>query len=384
VSRLTFIGHTVPGLERITAYELGLRGLTSGPIDALSVAESVAAMKDRKIDAFFWIGGLPTAAVTDLLTARTLEDLFVRGAEMEGFGWNYAGLRTLREQLTAAPELEPAVALALHEHSRLPRRISFRVIARLAGEHTFRRVDLQEAVGRAMLDRFPAWRSVEERATLEVWSTVVEEQCVVGIRLSDNTLRQRTYKQTNLPASLKPTVAAAMVAVSQPRDDDVVLDPMCGAGTLLIERAQAGRYRQLLGGDIAPDAFQAARENIGPRYQPIELRQWDARALPIEAGTVTVILSNLPFGRQIGTPRGVRSLYPELLSEWSRVLAPGGRMVLLTSERDLLARAVAAQPGLRIVDRSAVLLRGRPATIHLIHQRTSAAAGTQRRGAKPV
>ena len=36
MSRLTFIGHTVPGLERITAYELGLRGLTSGPIDALT------------------------------------------------------------------------------------------------------------------------------------------------------------------------------------------------------------------------------------------------------------------------------------------------------------------------------------------------------------
>jgi len=30
------------------------------------VAESVNAMKDRKIDAFFWVGGLPTAAVTDL------------------------------------------------------------------------------------------------------------------------------------------------------------------------------------------------------------------------------------------------------------------------------------------------------------------------------
>src|SRR5689334_12183606 len=34
--------------------------------ERLGVAESANALKDRKIDAFFWVGGLPTAAVTDL------------------------------------------------------------------------------------------------------------------------------------------------------------------------------------------------------------------------------------------------------------------------------------------------------------------------------
>jgi uncharacterized protein len=34
--------------------------------ERLGVAESVSALKDRKIDAFFWVGGLPTGAVTDL------------------------------------------------------------------------------------------------------------------------------------------------------------------------------------------------------------------------------------------------------------------------------------------------------------------------------
>ena len=34
--------------------------------ERLGVAESVAALKDKKIDAFFWVGGLPTGAVTDL------------------------------------------------------------------------------------------------------------------------------------------------------------------------------------------------------------------------------------------------------------------------------------------------------------------------------
>jgi hypothetical protein len=34
--------------------------------ERLGAAESANALKDRKIDAFFWVGGLPTAAVTDL------------------------------------------------------------------------------------------------------------------------------------------------------------------------------------------------------------------------------------------------------------------------------------------------------------------------------
>src|SRR5689334_8059844 len=34
--------------------------------ERLGVAESTNALKDRKIDAYFWVGGIPTAAVTDL------------------------------------------------------------------------------------------------------------------------------------------------------------------------------------------------------------------------------------------------------------------------------------------------------------------------------
>ncbi len=45
--------------------------------DNLSVAESVGALKDRKIAAFFWVGGLPTAAVTDLVATPGLKVKFL-------------------------------------------------------------------------------------------------------------------------------------------------------------------------------------------------------------------------------------------------------------------------------------------------------------------
>ncbi len=50
--------------------------------ERLSVAESVNAIKDRKIDAFFWVGGLPTAAVTDLGATPGLKIKMIDHAEL--------------------------------------------------------------------------------------------------------------------------------------------------------------------------------------------------------------------------------------------------------------------------------------------------------------
>jgi uncharacterized protein len=49
--------------------------------ERLGVAESVNAIKDRKIDAFFWVGGLPTAAVTDLANTPGMKLKMVDHAE---------------------------------------------------------------------------------------------------------------------------------------------------------------------------------------------------------------------------------------------------------------------------------------------------------------
>jgi TRAP transporter TAXI family solute receptor len=47
---------------------VGIDGHKDIKQERLGVAESVNAIKDKKIDAFFWVGGVPTAAVTDLAT----------------------------------------------------------------------------------------------------------------------------------------------------------------------------------------------------------------------------------------------------------------------------------------------------------------------------
>jgi len=52
--------------------------------ERLGVAESVNAIKDRKIDAFFWVGGLPTAAVTDLANTPGVKIKMIDHADLVG------------------------------------------------------------------------------------------------------------------------------------------------------------------------------------------------------------------------------------------------------------------------------------------------------------
>jgi tRNA (guanine6-N2)-methyltransferase len=151
----------------------------------------------------------------------------------------------------------------------------------------------------------------------------------------------------------------------------VFLDPMCGAGTTLIERALSGRYRCLLGGDIDSRAVGAALENIGPRHRPVCVRQWDAAALPLADGSVDKVVANLPFGEQVGSHAHNVRLYPLLLREMARVLRPHGRIVLLTAERQLIQDALAATQKLNLHERHNILLLGMPSTIYVINRTCS-------------
>jgi TRAP transporter TAXI family solute receptor len=68
---------------------MALRLLDAMGIDAkkdlkqerLGAAESANAMKDRKIDAFFWVGGLPTAGVTDVAATPGVKIKLIDHAE---------------------------------------------------------------------------------------------------------------------------------------------------------------------------------------------------------------------------------------------------------------------------------------------------------------
>src|SRR5712691_10111157 len=234
----------------------------------------------------------------DLLQLRTVEDLFVALAHVTGLGHGRDALRVLYSA-TLNADISSALALWRRSHNRmLPR--TWRVVSQKQGTHDFRRIDAGQAVSDALRRALPrGMHLVEDDADIEFWLWLHGSEALIGLRLSDATLRHRTYKREHLPASLRPTVAAALGWLARPTREDSVLDPLCGAGTILIERALLAPLAQALGGDIRDEAVAMARRNARSANVRANWQVWDARSLPIDSASVTRLITNLPFGKQI-------------------------------------------------------------------------------------
>jgi tRNA (guanine6-N2)-methyltransferase len=322
-----YIAHTQPGFEGICADEIAARIRGAREITR-------RAVPDRAGMTIFFA---PDAS--QLSGLRSAEDLFGLVGYRAGLSPETASLDKIRGVSREAPLVDEALAarVKVSKGARAGRRLKFRVIARMAGEHEFRRVDFQRAVERGLLERSDhTWRLEEGDAELELWATMIDREFFLTVRLSDDRMRHRDYKAVHRPASLRSASAAALAWLASPRDDDVFLDPFCGAGTILIERAHLGRYRELIGSDRDAAAIAAARINVGSRYKPIRLENWDAAKMPLEDGSVSTIVTNLPWGITYGTHGENRKLYPRWFEEFARVLRSGGTMVILTAEWRLM------------------------------------------------
>ena len=299
----------------------------------------------------------------ELLSLRTAEHLFLILKHLPKMTRSRSSLAALSGSL-AHFNFKETFECCRQVGIRVRKRTPFRVTSRLSGKRNFRRIDLQRVVEQALLKR--GWFLTSGNSVLDVWAEVHGNDGYISVKLSGNDMAQRPYKQAHIPASLKPTLAYSMVRLSRPHPDDIFLDAMCGAGTILLERAFTHRYRYLIGGDISTDALDATLDNFGRKHQPCQFFHWDARSLPLQRNTVDKIVCNLPFGETIGNASQMTNLYRQCLKEYARVLKPKGRMVLLTSQRTLLDDELQPLHFLNVRQRLTVDVRGKRAWIYAI------------------
>src|SRR6266508_3242822 len=154
------------------------------------------------------------------------------------------------------------------------------------------------------------------------------------------------------PAKMLPALAARIVAeYSAP--GELVVDPMCGIGTTLVEAALLDR--RAIGVELEPRWVTLARRNLAyaldrQHAERAEIREGDARALVALlgdlAGTVDLVATSPPYACDISTTdmaayhRGGSSrvagtrYYPAAMAEvyaaCASVLRPGGLLVTVT------------------------------------------------------
>ena len=85
---------------------------------------------------------------------------------------------------------------------------------------------------------------------------------LLGLRLGALPLHRRAYKVASRPGSLKPPVAYCLGLLAALAPSDVVLDPACGAGTILVEAVALAPSGVVCGGDLDPFALETAQANL--------------------------------------------------------------------------------------------------------------------------
>lgn len=337
---------TVPGLEELAAAEL---------------AEKLGAEIKKQAD------GLVVFRIEDatpeLLKLRLVEDVFLLAWGSDSLTYKAADLKKIGAWTAKLPKWKRLLEIHARLRPKVKGRPTFHLVTQMRGEHGYRRADAAKAFRHALLPHLPpTWGEKDEGAFLEVWLTIHGRQAICGVRLSDKTLRHRNYKEEHLPASLRPVVAAALVHLSGALPGDLVIDPLCGAGTVLGEQLLEDWKVRVVGGDAEMNALRAAQVNLGNLVREPALVKWDATELPLRSHSVRFLVTNPPFGRQIGESAEIGKFYAELVDEFDRVLAPAGKAVVLVGDDKAFQRA-AFKKGWQQEHRLRLRLLGHPCYI---------------------
>ncbi|NJN17728.1 MAG: methyltransferase [Oscillochloris sp.] len=356
---MLYVLQTIPGLSQLAWQEAaGTLPIEDERRGLKLLAEHPVPGRDDLI-LFDYTGG-----PRSLLKLRLSEDVFVVAARGFRIASDSRGPRQIYAAVRNSEHVESAMATWRRAGNARRQSYTYRVIAREVGQHSYIRRDISRAVSDAVRDGWPGrWQPTESDADIEIWATLLQHELICTLRLSGPEMRHRSKSQ-HLPASLRPALAAAMVMLSEPQRDDVFLDPMAGAGTLLLERAAAGPFAEMHGGDNSHEAVRAMEVNLRSVKGQITISRWDARRLPMENESVDAITVNLPFGKQVADEVIIHDLYQDVLKEATRVLASGGRLVALAGDwRALESARAAVTRSLRAGPRHRVIVLGQTATI---------------------
>ncbi|XP_060219821.1 THUMP domain-containing protein 2 isoform X2 [Meriones unguiculatus] len=206
--------------------------------------------------------------------------------------------------------------------------LTFRVSCRCSGNvgKAITGQEVGRVIGIALMRQF-GWKADLRNPNLEIFVHLSDAYSVVGIPLFRVPLASRTYIQT---AGLRSTIAWAMASIAEIKPGALVLDPMCGLGTILVEAAEEWPDVCYIGADVSDSQLLGACGNLKAAglADRIELLKVSVTELPLPSQSVDVIISDIPFGKKFKLGKDIKSI----LQEMERVLRVGGAVVLLLSE----------------------------------------------------
>jgi putative N6-adenine-specific DNA methylase len=247
----------------------------------------------------------------------------------------------------------------------------------------FATLRIKDAVCDRFRDALGRRPSVERAAPdVRVHAFLESARATLYLDSSGEPLFKRGWRAGALEAPLRENLAAGIVMLTGWTAEQALLDPMCGAGTLLVEGAAMARGRapgakrrfgfeklaafdasvweavkresrstervpQIFGSDSDPKAINAARRNLAEagveRWVKLERADVLERAAPAPAG---VMVMNPPYGERMGNAEELARFYPRL-GDALKQRYPGWRCYIFTADLRL-PKLIRLQPARRV------------------------------------
>jgi len=202
-------------------------------------------------------------------------------------------------------------------------------------------------------------------ADLELWVAMRKEGFTLfGVRFT----KRANYEKTLAKGELYPELTYLLCLLSDPKKEDVFLDPFCGSGAIALQRASSFLVKQVLAGDTNAGLVNALRKRIEKSRHKITVGRWDARKLTtFKDGTVDVIVTDPPWGNYGTANIDLDALYRDMLVEFIRVLKPYGTLVVLTAQYELFESKLAdVEESLVLIAQYHTLVSGRKAGVYVL------------------
>ncbi|WP_048162150.1 TIGR01177 family methyltransferase [Thermoplasma acidophilum] len=145
------------------------------------------------------------------------------------------------------------------------------------------------------------------------------------------------------PVSMDPKYARFLVNTAHVRENQLLIDPFCGTGGILIEAALMGI--RVIGNDVALSMAAGARTNLKHFHvEDFHIYNMDVSDLPVR--DVDGIATDMPYGRNSYASEDLEVLYERSFRKFHEMLKPHGYASFVVSDPDL---AELARPFFNIV-----------------------------------
>ena len=226
--------------------------------------------------------------------------------------------------------------------------VSFRVTCNRSGPQLgFTSMDAARGFGAGIALHF-GWQVNLKNPDVHVVLNMSGRSAAVLLLLTNRSQHVRNISHFG-PTCLQPTVCYGLLRLAELQPGDIVLDPMCGGGSISIEGSLSSPMTFHIAGDAHELAVPRARANVDALHgaNTTDILRWDVTRLPLRTASIDVVVTDLPFGKRSGSFLSNRVLYPRALREMGRVVRPEtGRAVLLTADYKTLSHALVEQSGL--------------------------------------